>query len=195
MRNAMVNRKTNETDINLSLNLDGKGIYNIDTGVGFFDHMLELFTRHSLCDMDLKCVGDLKVDCHHTAEDCGIVLGQAIAKALGNKESITRYGTFYVPMDEALVMVSLDISGRSYLCFDLDIPAYNLGGNFDTEMVEEFFRAVAQNAGITLHIKLIHGKNSHHIIEAAFKAFGRALNIACSKDPRFDGIPSTKGIL
>lgn len=195
MRMADMNRKTNETDINLSINLDGKGSYKIDTGVGFFDHMLELFTRHSLCDIDLKCIGDLRVDCHHTVEDCGIVLGQAIAKALGTKESIKRYGTFYVPMDEALVMVSLDISGRPFLYYDLDIPSNNLGGNFDTEMVEEFFRAVVQNAGITLHIKLMHGKNSHHIIEAAFKAFGRALNIASSKDPRYEGVPSTKGIL
>lgn len=195
MRKTDINRKSNETDINLSLNLDGKGSYKIDTGVGFFDHMLELFTRHSLCDIEFKSVGDLKVDCHHTVEDCGIVLGQAIDKALGTKESIKRYGTFYVPMDEALVMVSLDISGRPYLYFDLDIPSNNLGGNFDTEMVEEFFRAVAQNAGITLHIKLLHGKNSHHIIEAAFKAFGRALNIACSKDARYEGVPSTKGIL
>ncbi len=194
MRTAKINRKTNETDIFLSLNIDGKGLFNGDTGIGFFDHMLELFAKHSLFDLDIKCKGDIQVDCHHSIEDVGIVIGQAVKKALGDKKSITRYGTFYVPMDEALVMVSLDISARGYLYYDLDLPSFTVGG-FDIEMVEEFFKAVSQNAGITLHIKLIHGKNTHHIIEAAFKAFGRALNIACRIDMRYEGVPSTKGFL
>ncbi len=193
-RKAEVTRKTNETDIALDINIDGEGKYSVETGVGFFNHMLELFSRHSLIDLNVKCVGDVDVDCHHTVEDVGIALGQAIAKALGSKESITRYGTFFVPMDETLVMVSLDISARPYLYFDLGLPAFQIG-NYDVEMTEEFFRAVAQNAGITLHIKLMHGKNTHHIIEAAFKAFARALNIACAIDSRYKGVPSTKGML
>ena len=193
-RKASIKRKTNETDISLSIDIDGRGKYEVDTGVGFFDHMLELFSRHSLMDLDVKCEGDTRVDCHHTVEDIGIVLGQAIAHALGDKMSITRYGTFFVPMDETLVMVSLDISGRPYLYYDLDLPAFQTGG-YDVEMTEEFFRAVSQNAGLTLHIKLMHGKNTHHIIEAAFKAFGRALNIACGIDKRYEGVPSTKGML
>ncbi|MCK5130237.1 MAG: imidazoleglycerol-phosphate dehydratase HisB [Clostridiales bacterium] len=194
MRNAKINRKTNETDITISLEIDGKGKYDIDTKVGFLDHMLTLFSRHSLIDLDVKCDGDIEIDCHHSVEDVGIALGQAISKALGNKESIKRFGTFFVPMDETLVMVSLDISNRPYLYYDLDLPAFSIG-NFDTEMVEEFFRAIAQNAGLTLHIKILHGKNTHHIIEAAFKAFGRAVNIACTIDKRFEGVPSTKGML
>ncbi len=193
-RTSEVARKTSETDISLKINIDGEGQYNVETKVGFFNHMLELFSRHSLIDLDLNCDGDIEVDCHHTVEDVGIALGQAIEKALGDKKSITRYGTFYVPMDETLVMVSLDISGRPYLYYDLDLPAFQIG-NYDVEMTEEFFRAVAQHAGLTLHIKLLHGKNTHHIIEAAFKAFGRALNIACSINERYKGVPSTKGML
>ena len=193
-RTAKVARKTSETDIALSINIDGEGEYDIETGVGVFNHMLELFSRHSLIDLNVKCEGDIEVDCHHTVEDVGIALGQAIAKALGEKKSITRYGTFFVPMDETLVMVSLDISARPYLYYDLDLPAFQIG-NYDVEMTEEFFRAVSQSAGLTLHIKLMHGKNTHHIIEAAFKAFGRALNIACGIDARYKGVPSTKGVL
>ena len=194
MRQACIERKTGETDIRLSVNLDGQGDGTITTGIGFFDHMLDLFSRHALVDLDVKCFGDVYVDSHHSVEDVGIVLGQAIGEALGDKVGITRYGTFYVPMDEALVMVSLDISNRPYLVCDLTLPNAVIG-NFETEMVEEFFRAVCQNAGITLHIKMIHGKNTHHIIEAAFKAFGRALRIAVAKDPRVKGVPSTKGML
>ena len=194
MRNACSARKTNETDITLNLALDGKGESDIQTGVGFLDHMLTLFSKHALMDLTIKCKGDTHVDCHHTVEDIGIALGQVINKALGDKTSITRYGSFYVPMDEALVLVSLDISARPYLYYDLDLPAFQIG-NYDTEMTEEFFRAVAQNAGLSLHIKIIHGKNTHHIIEAAFKAFARALNIATTLDTRFEGVPSTKGVL
>ena len=193
-RIAEIKRKTAETDINLSVNIDGEGKYDVKTGVGFLDHMLELFSRHSLIDLEIKCAGDIEVDCHHTVEDVGIALGQALTIAFGDKKSITRYGTFSVPMDETLVMISLDISGRPYLYYDLDLPAFQIG-NYDVEMTEEFFRAVAQNAGLTLHIKLMHGKNTHHIIEAAFKAFGRALNIACGIDKRYKGVPSTKGML
>jgi imidazoleglycerol-phosphate dehydratase len=193
-RKCEIERKTSETDISLKINIDGEGKYKVNTGVGFFNHMLELFSRHSLIDLKVSCNGDIDVDCHHTVEDVGIALGQAIAKALGDKKSITRYGTFFVPMDETLVMVSLDISGRPYLYYDLDLPAFQIG-NYDVEMTEEFFRAVSQNAGLTLHIKLMHGKNTHHIIEAAFKAFGRALNIACGIDERYKGVPSTKGML
>lgn len=193
-RKATIARKTNETDISLAVNIDGKGMYDVQTGVGFLDHMLELFSRHSLIDLNVKCAGDIQVDCHHSVEDVGIVLGQAIKKALGEKKSITRYGTFFVPMDETLVMVSLDISERPYLYYDLDLPAFQIG-NYDVEMTEEFFRAVSQQAGLTLHIKLMHGKNTHHIIEAAFKAFGRALNVACSINQRYEGVPSTKGML
>ena len=193
-RKADIVRNTTETRISLSANIDGEGKYNVDTGVGFLNHMLELFARHSLIDLDIKCDGDIEVDCHHTVEDVGIALGQAIKKALGDKKSITRYGTFFVPMDETLVMVSLDISARPYLYYDLDLPAFQIG-NYDVEMTEEFFRALSQNAGITLHVKLMHGKNTHHIIEAAFKAFGRALNIACGIDKRYKGVPSTKGML
>ena len=194
IRQAEIKRKTNETDIALNINIDGEGKYFVNTGVGFLNHMLELFSRHSLIDLDVKCAGDTEVDCHHTVEDVGIALGKAIEKALGDKKSITRYGTFYVPMDETLVMVSLDISARPYLYYDLALPAFQIG-NYDVEMTEEFFRAVSQNAGLTLHIKLMHGKNTHHIIEAAFKAFGRALNIACGIDKRYKGVPSTKGML
>ncbi len=194
MRTAEVKRKTNETDIYSSLNIDGSGKADIDTGIGFFDHMLCLFAKHSLMDMTVKCKGDTYVDCHHTVEDVGISLGQAVNKALGDKAGITRYGTFFVPMDEALAMVSLDISGRSYLCFDADFSLSKLG-DFDTEMVEDFFQAFAAACGATVHIKVMYGRNTHHMIEAIFKAFARALDQSTIADPRVKGIPSTKGVL
>jgi len=193
-RRAQISRKTLETDISLSINIDGKGEGKIETGIGFFDHMLNLFTKHGLLDMDLKAVGDLHVDCHHTVEDVGIVLGQAISKALGDKKSIKRYGMSYVPMDEALAMVVLDLGGRPYLVFDVAYGSERVG-NMDTEMVEEFFRAVSVNAGMNLHVKMLYGSNSHHIIEAIFKAFGRALDEAARIDDRIEGVMSTKGTI
>ena len=193
-RRAQISRKTLETDISLSINIDGKGEGKIETGIGFFYHMLNLFTKHGLLDMDLKAVGDLHVDCHHTVEDVGIVLGQAISKALGDKKSIKRYGMSYVPMDEALAMVVLDLGGRPYLVFDVAYGSERVG-NMDTEMVEEFFRAVSVNAGMNLHVKMLYGSNSHHIIEAIFKAFGRALDEAARIDDRIEGVMSTKGTI
>lgn len=193
-RTATLARKTAETDINLVLSLDGTGKTQVATGVGFFDHMLTLWTKHGLFDLQLKADGDLNVDCHHTIEDTGIVLGQSFAKALGDKAGIKRYGTAFVPMDEALVMVSLDISGRPYLVYDVDVSA-GMIGNYDSEMTEEFLRAFAFNAGLTLHVKLLHGKNAHHIVEAVFKALGRALDEATRKDERIVGVMSTKGML
>ncbi|MGB9780165.1 imidazoleglycerol-phosphate dehydratase HisB [Caldanaerobacter sp.] len=194
MRKAEVKRKTAETDIYVELNIDGKGSYDIKTGIGFFDHMLSLFAKHGLFDLKVIAKGDLEVDTHHTVEDVGIVLGTAFLKASGDKKSIKRFSTFYVPMDEALVRVSLDISGRPYLYYDLPLKAERVG-NFETETVEEFFRAFAYNFGITLHVELLHGVNTHHIIEASFKALGKAVDEALKLDERIDGIPSTKGIL
>lgn len=195
MREATINRKTNETDISLSLNLDGKGKVSLDTGVGFLNHMLELFARHGRFDLSVKCVGDTDVDYHHSVEDIGIVLGTAFDKAIGEKRGISRYGSVLIPMDEALVLVSIDISGRDLLDFRLDIPTPRVG-DFDTELVEEFFLAFVRNAKITLHIKQLDGTNSHHIIECAFKAFGRALCKAVFEDKSIGGeIPSTKGLL
>lgn len=195
MREATINRKTNETDISLSLNLDGTGKVNLDTGVGFLNHMLELFARHGRFDLSVKCVGDTDVDYHHSVEDIGIVLGTAFDKAIGEKRGISRYGSVLIPMDEALVLVSIDISGRDLLDFRLDIPTPRVG-DFDTELVEEFFLAFVRNAKITLHIKQLDGTNSHHIIECAFKAFGRALCKAVFEDKSIGGeIPSTKGLL
>ncbi|KUK35165.1 MAG: Imidazoleglycerol-phosphate dehydratase [Caldanaerobacter subterraneus] len=194
MRKAEVKRKTKETDIYVELNIDGKGNYDIATGIGFFDHMLSLFAKHGLFDLKVVAKGDLEVDTHHTVEDVGIVLGNAFLKAAGDKKSIKRFSTFYVPMDEALVRVSVDISGRSFLYCDLPLKAERVG-NFETENVEEFLRAFAYNFGITLHVELLHGGNSHHIIEATFKALGRALDEALRIDERAEGIPSTKGIL
>lgn len=194
MRTASVDRKTKETEILLELNLDGKGIYSISTGIGFFDHMLELFSKHSLIDLKLMVKGDLDVDCHHSVEDTGIVLGQAIKKALGDKKSISRYGNFTVPMDEALVTVDLDISGRPYLVFNAEFSKSKAGG-MDVETVEEFMMAVCTNAGITMHVNVHYGSNNHHMIEGIFKAFARALRIAVSSDDRVEGVPSTKGIL
>lgn len=193
-RRAEITRKTKETDIALSLTIDGKGTGEIDTGVGFFDHMLDLFSRHGLFDLKVKADGDLEVDAHHTVEDVGIVLGQAIKEALGDKKSIKRYGASYVPMDEALAMVALDLSGRPFIVFESQFTSDKVG-DMDTELVEEFFRAVAFNAGINLHIKVFYGSNNHHISEAIFKAFGRALDEASRVDERIEGVLSTKGTL
>lgn len=194
LRQCAIQRKTGETDISVSLNLDGQGTYEIDSGIGFFDHMLSLMTKHGLLDMKLEAVGDLNVDSHHTVEDIGIVIGQCIAKALGDKAEIKRYGTSLVPMDEAMASVNIDISGRPFLVFNDHFTCDKLG-DLDCEMVEEFFRAVAFNAGITLHCNVLYGKNNHHMAEALFKAFGRALRKAVEKDERIKGVMSTKGIL
>ena len=195
MRAANIVRKTNETDIQLCLCLDGKGEGNIDTGCGFLNHMLTLFSKHGRFDLDVKCVGDTDVDYHHTAEDIAICLGKAFSNALGDKKGILRYADIILPMDEALIMCALDISGRSSLYFDLDIPAAKVG-DFDTELCEEFFRAFVRESGITLHIKQLSGSNSHHIIEGTFKAVGRVLSKGVSIDERFkDEVPSTKGVI
>ena len=193
-RTAAVERKTAETSIKLVLNLDGSGKGIIDSGIGFFDHMLNLMTVHGLMDLTLACDVDLEVDGHHSVEDIGIALGQAFRQAIGDKAGICRYGTFYLPMDETLALVSLDISGRPFLVYDGGGMAPMIGG-FDTELTEEFLRAFAFNAGITLHVKVLYGTNSHHKVEAIFKALGHALRIAVENDPRVDGIPSTKGTL
>lgn len=194
IRTATLERKTAETAIKLVLNLDGKGKGVIDSGIGFFDHMLNLMTAHGLFDLTLVCDGDLEVDGHHSVEDIGIALGQAFKQAIGDKCGIRRYGTFYLPMDEALAFVSLDISGRPFLVYDGGEMAPMIGG-YDSELTEEFLRAFAFNAGITLHVKVLYGTNSHHKVEAIFKGLGHALREALSKDPRVDGIPSTKGTL
>jgi imidazoleglycerol-phosphate dehydratase len=194
IRKAEISRKTMETDITAKLALDGKGNSNIDTGIGFLDHMLTLFTKHGQLNLDLIARGDIYVDAHHTVEDIGIVLGKCISEALGNKESIQRYGNSFVPMDESLAQVCLDISGRAFLVFD--VPFTNeMTGTMETQLFEEFFRALAFNAGITLHVKLHYGKNSHHMIEAVFKAFGRALREAVKIDKSISGVMSTKGSL
>lgn len=194
-RIAVVNRKTAETDIEMELNLDGSGVTSIDTGIGFFDHMLNSLAKHGFFDLKLKVKGDLFVDCHHTIEDTGIVLGQAILKALGDKKGIKRFGSFMLPMDETLVLSAVDLSGRPYLVYDLDLTTDRVG-YMDTEMVKEFFYAVSYSAGMNLHVKQMYGSNNHHIIEAAFKAFARALDEATSLDDRLSGkIMSTKGSL
>ncbi len=193
-RNAVVSRKTAETDISLRLNIDGSGFSSIDTGIGFFDHMLTLFSKHGLLDLEIKACGDLQVDSHHTVEDVGIVLGQALREALGDKKSIRRYGTSHVPMDEALAMVSLDLGGRPYLVCNIAFTNERVGG-METELVEEFFRAVSVNAGLNLHINVLYGSNNHHMAEAVFKAFGRALDEAARLDDRIEGVMSTKGVL
>lgn len=193
-RKYSISRKTKETDIELSLNLDGTGKSSIDTGVAFFDHMLTLMVFHSGIDLEVKAKGDLEVCDHHTVEDIGIALGSAFLQALGDKKGIKRYGTFFIPMDESLAQVSLDISGRSFLVFDSTFKRENIG-NFSTEMVQEFFRAFAFNAGITLHCKVLYGENDHHKIEALFKALGRALKEAKSVDENNMILPSTKGML
>lgn len=193
-RYAKINRKTSETDIELTLELDGKGEATADTGIGFFDHMLKSFAKHGLFDLNVKIKGDLHVDCHHTVEDAGIVLGTAIKKALGDKNSIKRYGSFLLPMDEALVLCAVDLSGRPYLVYDAEFKDERVG-YFDTAMAKEFFYAVSYSAGMNLHIKEMYGENSHHIIEAMFKAFARALDEAVTLDKRVEGLPSTKGAL
>lgn len=194
MRTATIERNTFETKIKLSVNLDQQEPVNIDTGVGFFDHMLTLFARHSRISLIVKADGDLHVDSHHTVEDVGIVLGQAIKEALGDKAGINRYGTSFVPMDETLGMASLDLSGRSYLVFDAEFENPKLGA-FDTELVEEFFQALAFNLQMNLHLKILHGKNSHHKSESLFKATGRALREAITINPDIKGVNSTKGML
>jgi imidazoleglycerol-phosphate dehydratase len=187
-------RKTSETDIALRLNLDGTGQRELDTGVPFLDHMLGHVALHGLLDLALTCEGDTQIDDHHSVEDVGIVLGMGLAQALGDKQGIARYGSQLMPMDEALAMVALDFSGRSLLVYDVEIAAAKVG-SFDTELVPEFLRALAHNAGLTLHVKLIQGSNAHHIIEAIFKGLGRALGQAVALDPRRSGVPSTKGTL
>lgn len=194
MRKADLVRNTKETEISLSIDLDGTGQNTIQTGIGFLDHMLTLFSGHGRFDLSLSCKGDLFVDVHHTAEDIGIVLGKAISEALGKRESIKRFGNSMVPMDESLALVSLDLSNRPYLYFEVPFTNTKVG-EMDTEMFEEFFRALSVHAGMTLHIKLFHGKNNHHIIEAVFKAFARALREAVTVDPAIQGVLSTKGSL
>ena len=195
MRSAQIRRTTAETAIELQLNLDGTGAGQIATGVGFMDHMLTLFARHARMDLDIVCKGDTYVDDHHSVEDIGICLGAAIAKAVGDKRGIRRYGSMLLPMDEALVLCALDLSGRSCLRYTAQIPSKKIG-TFDTELVEEFFLGLSRSAGMTLHIRQMDGTNSHHIVEAMFKAFGRALCEAVSVDERLGGeIPSTKGVL
>ncbi len=194
MRIGKINRATNETRVDVELNLDGGGSAQIDTGVGFFNHMLNLFAAHGQFDLNVTCAGDLEVDGHHSIEDIGITLGAALKEALGDKRGITRYGTFFLPMDETLALVSLDISGRPFLVCDVGDLAPMIGA-FDTELVEEFLRAFAFNAGLTLHVKIIHGKNSHHKVEAIFKALGHALRAAVTLDDKIKGVPSTKGVI
>ena len=195
MRNAEIIRKTAETDIVLSLDLDGSGCSEIDTGCGFLNHMLTLLASHANMDLKVKCVGDTDVDYHHSAEDIGICLGQALAKAIGDAKGICRYGNMMLPMDEALILCALDISGRDCLSYRLEIPTEKVG-DFDTELVEEFFSALVRHAKICLHLRQLDGRNSHHIIEGAFKAFAHALREAVSIDPqKADRIPSTKGML
>lgn len=193
-RYAQVHRKTNETDISLTLTIDGNGKQDIATGIGFFDHMLSGFTRHGFFDLDLKVAGDLEVDCHHTIEDAGIVLGNAIREALGDKKGIKRFGSMILPMDETLVLCAIDLSGRPYFAFDAEFTTDRVG-DMDTEMVREFFYAISYSAGMNLHMKVLSGTNNHHIIEALFKAFGKALDDASSYDPRITDILSTKGSL
>ncbi len=193
MRKAKAERKTMETSVIVSVNLDGKGECKANTGVGFFDHMMELFAKHGCFDLVVECKGDLAVDAHHSIEDIGIVLGEAVKKALGDKTGIARYGAFYIPMDEALAFVALDVSGRPYLVYEGGEMAPAVGG-YDTELTEEFLRAFAFNAGLTLHAKILYGKNTHHKIEALFKALGHALAVAVRKDGS-KGVLSTKGVL
>ena len=195
MRTATVTRATAETDISVEINLDGTGVYDNQTGVGFFDHMLDQLARHSLIDMTIRAKGDLHIDDHHTVEDTGIALGQALTQALGNKRGIHRYGECHLPMDDAQVRCALDLSARPFLVWNVELPTQKIGA-FDCELVREFFQAFATHGGITLHIDQLHGFNSHHIAEAAFKAVARALRTAVETDPRkSDAVPSTKGTL
>lgn len=194
MRTATITRKTSETNITVILNLDGTGGSNVSTGIGFFDHMLKSFAKHGFFDLTVNVKGDLMVDCHHTIEDTGIVLGEAIKQALGDKKSIRRYGSMMLPMDETLVLCAIDLSGRPYLRFNAEFTTDRVG-YFDTEMVREFFYAVSYSAGMNLHLKQLDGENNHHIIEAMFKAFAKALDEAVSIDPRITDVLSTKGAL
>ncbi len=195
MRSAKITRKTAETEIQVEITLDGTGAYDNQTGIGFFDHMLDQLARHSLIDMTIRCAGDLHIDDHHSVEDVGIALGQALTEALGDKTGIRRYGACLLPMDDALVRAALDLSGRPYLVWNLEMPTPKIG-TFDCELVREFFQALSTHGGITLHVDMLHGINSHHIAEAAFKSVARALREAVETDPRkSDAIPSTKGAL
>lgn len=195
MRKATLTRRTAETDIAVEIDLDGTGSYTCETGVGFFDHMLDQLSRHSLIDMTIRAEGDRHIDDHHTVEDTGIVLGQALSQALGDKTGIRRYGSCLLPMDDALVRAALDLSGRPYLVWSVEMPTGKIG-TFDTDLVREFFQALSTHGGITLHVDALHGINSHHIAEAAFKAVARALREAVETDPRkADAVPSTKGAL
>ena len=194
-RTAEVSRKTNETDLRVRVDLDGRGDASVKTGIGFFDHMLSALARHGLMDLTIEARGDLHVDGHHTVEDTGIALGMAIERALGDRAGIRRYADALVPLDEALVRAVVDVSGRAYLSYAIDIPKWQLLGDYDVFLTPEFFRALVLNAGLTVHMDLIRGDNPHHIVEAAFKAFARALDGATSIDPRVTGVPSTKGAL
>ena len=195
MRSGKIKRKTAETEISVALKLDGTGKYKINTGVGFFDHMLEQLARHSLIDLEIEANGDNHIDDHHTVEDTGIALGQALAQAVGDKVGINRYGWCLLPMDDTLIRTALDLSSRPFLYFDIDLPTEKIG-DFDTELLREFFQALSTHAGITLHMEKLHGYNSHHIAEAAFKSFSKSLRVAIEKDPRnLKALPSTKGAL
>jgi len=193
-RTGSCDRKTQETQISLALTIDGKGIYSIKTGIGFFDHMLELFAKHGRFDLSLQCTGDLNVDAHHTVEDVGLALGEALSKALSDKRGIRRYGSCFLPMDEVLALTAIDLSGRPFFVLDGTLPTAELGG-FSPELVFDFFKAVSDSAKMTLHIKLFYGRNSHHCIEAIFKGFARALAQALERIPGDNSIPSTKGVL
>jgi imidazoleglycerol-phosphate dehydratase len=195
MRTGTVHRKTNETSIDVTVDLDGTGVYAVSTGIGFLDHMLEQLSRHSLIDLDVKAVGDLHIDQHHTTEDTGLAIGEAIAKALGDKRGIVRYGSAYAPMDETLTRVALDISGRPYFVWKAGFTTQRLG-EWDTELIEHWFHSFSQTAGLTLHVECLYGQNNHHIVESCYKALARALRQAVEIDPRkADSIPSTKGVL
>lgn len=194
MRNATIARKTRETDITATVNLDGAGTAAVATGIGFLDHMLESFAKHSLIDVKLSAKGDLHIDGHHTTEDTGIVLGQAVAKALGDLAGIRRFGNALIPMDETLTRVALDVSARPYLVWRVDIPTARLG-DMDTQLFKEWFHAFALNAGLTLHVETLYGANSHHIVESCYKGLARALKVAIERDPRQGGVPSTKDVL
>ena len=194
-REAVIERTTSETSIRTRLNLDGTGVSNVRSGIPFFDHMLTLFARHGLFDLDLDAKGDIEVDFHHTVEDAGITLGQAIARALGEKKGIRRYGFAYVPMDETLVRAVIDLSGRPYLAYEPPSPVEAIGGNFSFQLVEEFLRAMAVSGAMNLHVEILTGRDPHHMAEGIFKALARALDVATQIDPRVEGVPSTKGVL
>jgi imidazoleglycerol-phosphate dehydratase len=194
-RTGEIRRATKETDLHVRVDLDGRGTATVHTGIGFFDHMLEALARHGLLDLTVEARGDLHVDGHHTVEDTGIALGQAIARALGDRAGIRRYGDALVPLDEALVRAVIDVSGRPHLTYQIDIPKWQMLGDYDVFLTPEFFRALVLNAGLTAHLDLVRGDNPHHIVEAAFKAFARALDAATELDPRVTGVPSTKGTL